>query len=159
MIAMPMASNVISYFCYFVILLILSIITCTIWQSVLFCIGFMTLRRCAGGFHADSYTKCHLLFSLNHLLFIAFYYFCPTKYDAWLIVFGSIFCLLVMWLFAPIEHMNRPFNDAERHCFKGEAEYIVVLSFQFPWFLCSFLYYIAFYCVICMAFFLLLALL
>ena len=129
----------ISYFCYFAILFIISIITCTIWQSVLFCIGFMTLRRCAGGFHADSYTKCHLLFSLNYLLFIAFYYFFPAKYDSWLIVLSSIFCLFVIWLFAPIEHMNRPFNDAERHCFKRRSRIysciivsVSLVSLQFP---------------------------
>jgi len=108
----------IAYIFYFVFFIMLSVITSTFLESIAFLIGFMLLRNFAGGFHANTYLKCHLIFGINHILFIALIYFVPTDLYIAINIPVSIMCVGLILMLAPIDHKNRRFTKGEYKYFR-----------------------------------------
>lgn len=87
------------------------------WQTVLFLLGFIPLRRLAGGYHASTYLKCHLLFWFTQMAMIACCYWVPERwYMPGAYALAILSCLLV-FLFAPVAHENKPLSEKERKRF------------------------------------------
>lgn len=55
---------------YFMIAFLTALISRTLFESMLFFVGFFSIRRFAGGFHASSYIRCHLLFWINQVIMV-----------------------------------------------------------------------------------------
>ena len=100
------------------IILLISILTNSLIESMLFLIGFYVLRKYAGGFHASTYLKCQLLFVINYILFLLI--MSAIRFTSlWgVIVFLSIISIFVVFVFAPVDHENRRFNSNEFRHFK-----------------------------------------
>lgn len=105
---------IIAYLCYFVVLILNAILTKTILETVFFCLGFMLLRRFAGGYHTSTYLKCQLLFVANQYLFVVLIKTITIEVYNYVLVFILGFSVLSIWIFAPIDHENRRFNQKER---------------------------------------------
>lgn len=122
----------IAYICYFVIFYIIAIITRTFLESTMFCVGFVVLRKFSGGFHASTYLKCHLLFAINHLLFIILLKTLPETFYNILFFCIPVFAFFSIWVFSPVDHENRPFNENEyayfKKCSKAYSIVIIILS-------------------------------
>lgn len=103
----------VAYLFYILYFSLISIITCTAFTSLSFLLGFVVLRNFAGGYHAATYKMCHILFALNHVIYIFVQYYIPT--DMYIPVFVTIVLISVLsiWLLAPVDHENRPFSDSE----------------------------------------------
>lgn len=103
---------------YTALLLIIALITNTLFASVVFFIGFYIVRTIAGGYHANTYTACHILFLITHLIMILIYKITP--YTARLPIAISMLVLssIIMLLFAPIDHINKPFINEEKKRFR-----------------------------------------
>lgn len=111
----------ISYSVYFLSFLIISILTNTFLESLCFIIGFCALRHFTGGFHTSSYLRCNLLSTLTHLAFI---FLCKVIPSTWYIFFIGvliIYILLSVFIFAPIDHENKPFSEREFARFRFES--------------------------------------
>lgn len=108
----------ISYSVYFTIFLIISLLTSSFWESLCFIIGFCSLRHFTGGFHTSSYLRCNLLSTLTHFIFI---FLCKIIPDTWHVI--SIGCLIIyilfcVFIFAPVDHENKPFSEREYKQFR-----------------------------------------
>lgn len=88
---------------------------------------FASLRVFVGGLHFDSYTRCAwtslgtlTLFGLLSAL---------TNYNPIinLIVFSTLFVIIL--IYAPVEHPNRPLNEKEKIKFKYIAFFILFILF------------------------------
>lgn len=94
---------------YFLIAFLTAIISKTILESVLFFLGFFSVRKVAGGYHANSYGMCHFLFWLNQVIMILLSKFLIATYyrqaTFLFLIIGTI-CILA---FAPIENENKPY--------------------------------------------------
>ena len=53
---------------YILIMLIISVITGSLIESLLFFIGFFVFRKLAGGYHASTYLKCHIIYAINQII-------------------------------------------------------------------------------------------
>lgn len=118
----------ISYLSYLLILVIIAIVTKTVLETLMFSIGFIILRKFAGGYHASTYIYCHILFALNQILFISFIKLIPiSMYEIFIYLFIGISVLLV-FLLAPVDHPNRRFNENEYKYFKKYSRlYICII--------------------------------
>lgn len=119
----------ISYFVFFLVFLLISLLTRTFFESLCYLIGFCILRHFAGGYHTATYLRCHLLFSFTHLLFIII---CKTMSSEWhhIIFFSLIlYVLSSVFVFAPVDNANKPFTKREfsRYRFKSRL-YAVAIS-------------------------------
>lgn len=95
-----------------------SILTQTIVPSLVFLIGFFIIRTISGGYHANTYIKCHILSIVNHLTFIIVFKYLFGLLPPQLFVVILIISSIVVFLCAPIEHPNKPFIKNERRRFK-----------------------------------------
>ncbi len=108
----------ISNIVYISLFIAIAIITNTLLASFVFFIGFYIYRTIAGGFHADTYIKCHILFMINHLLFILTIKLCPIYINSYVSFVLTIVSSLFLFFFAPVEHPNKPFIKNERKRFR-----------------------------------------
>lgn len=105
----------------FEILLVISIsaILGTFKETIIALISFISIRLFAGGGHLDNYTKC--LYSTNIVFILA------GLISKYILVYRQtidilyIIALMILLLFAPKEHSNRPIKEKEHIKFKSIA--------------------------------------
>ena len=107
-----------SSFVYTLLFIIVSVLTKTVIHSFCFFIGFYMIRSVSGGFHANTYTTCHILYLANHILFIIIIKVIPINITN--IVASGLFIVsaILMLLFAPVDHPNKPFIKNEEARFR-----------------------------------------
>ncbi len=103
---------------YFLIFLLISILSHTVVASFIFWLGLFLLRKTAGGHHSNTYISCHLLFAANHVLCILLLNLIPTTYFKGLSIIFLCLSLLAVFFLAPIDHKNKPFIKNEYRKFK-----------------------------------------
>lgn len=96
-------------------------------QSVIFMIIFCLLRRYAGGYHANSQTKCYIISFVTVIIS-----FCIIKkIDCGMeLGFGiHVICMLIIILLAPIENQNRKLDAHERIKHGSKTRIIAITLF------------------------------
>lgn len=107
-----------SHIAYIFVFLILAILTQTFSCSLLFGIAFFVTRSIAGGYHAATYSVCHLLSLLNQILFILLIVFLPQEYHPVASIVAILMSSALLLIFAPLDHPNKPFIKTERKRFR-----------------------------------------
>jgi accessory gene regulator B len=113
---------------YTLIFFIAALITNSIIESIFFWVGFFIIRSISGGFHAKSYKNCHLLSLFNHLLFILAIKVLPLYVHSISSLVLNAFSIIMILIFAPVDHPNKPFIKNERKRFRAlSCIYVVIL--------------------------------
>lgn len=97
----------------FVFLLIIAIVTKTALETACFLLGFLSLRLVAGGYHAGTHLRCFLLLASIYGFFLTAVKLLPLYSYRWILLFGSIFTLSVVFSIAPVGHENKPVSEFE----------------------------------------------
>ena len=122
----------ISYLCYFLIFLAISLVTSSLLESICFFFGFFFIRKFAGGYHAPTYKMCHLLFSINQLLFLAMYRFYPASLYSYAFIAVVAYSVGAVFICAPVDHENKPFSAKEFARFRKRSRiYAILLAIVF----------------------------
>lgn len=111
----------IAYFFYIIGLLIVAIASKTTFESVAFCVGFALVRKYSGGYHACNYLRCQFLFILNQLMFVIAIKLIPLPIYKYLILFMILTYVIFIWVFAPVDNINKRFNSNEYVYFKNAS--------------------------------------
>lgn len=107
-----------------VAILIISFMIGRFFEGILYIITLFIIRSCTGGYHAPTYFKCNLIFNN---------YFC-------LII--MIISIIIIWLYAPVENVNKKINEKSKKKFKRLSIIEIVLSsFVAILILCMFHFY------------------
>lgn len=99
-----------------VILIVLScgIIFRDLISSIVFFIIFAFIRSSSGGYHADTYFKCNIIYAINLIIVLFWIKFAPPYYS----LCGHIMFLLIYFLmvyqFSPIENSNKPLDNSQK---------------------------------------------
>lgn len=107
----------------FIIAFLIGVIFHSVVEVALFYCVFVSLRFFCGGYHADSYGKCFVLFAITNILCL----YAGKLLNGLGNVLGISFFISAAWLAwciwkrAPIEHSNRPLNLAEKKHFRKRA--------------------------------------
>lgn len=99
------------------VILITAVILKRLLPTVLFLIGFIIMRLCSGGYHANHYFTCFIVTMLNYAAFLGCIMLIPQDkliYAQWA---GILLSLPIILIFAPIENVNNRFvgNDRMRY--------------------------------------------
>lgn len=106
--------------------------------SLLFFAGFFSLRKFAGGYHAATYLRCHLMFVLNQIAAILLFYLMPR---------GAVFPIVAVMLvlssacviaLAPVDHENREYSGSERKYFRRMSLIMLAVAWAIFCVLCLF---------------------
>ncbi len=108
----------ISTMAYAVIFILISLVTKTLFASVMFFASFCVVRTIGGGYHANTYLKCHIISATNHLLFVFLYSVIPQSFSKQAIIIMLGISAVIMFVLAPVEHPNKPFIKSERKRFR-----------------------------------------
>lgn len=97
-----------------ILLLIIGILLGKPMETLVFLIIFTLIRRYSGGYHANSKLKCTLVSTFVMLISIGLPIFFSNTISY---IVGAVLAIITIWVFAPVEHPNRPLTDnAIRHC-------------------------------------------
>lgn len=111
----------ISTIVYESIFLLVAILTHTIIASIGFWVSFFIIRSCCGGYHARSYFRCHFMFLTNQLLFIFLYKYLLINVSSVFALTILPICAILILVFAPVDHPNKPFIKNEYSKFKRRS--------------------------------------
>lgn len=96
-----------------------------VWQCGLFICSYIPLRSYAGGYHAKTQLRCYFLsVSLIMLSLMIVKY---ITYNFFVIVFIG-FCVLGIFLLAPVENQNKPLSEKEVIRYRKKARWILVVE-------------------------------
>lgn len=95
-----------------------SFVTNTFWPSLIFFIGFYVVRTIGGGYHAETYLRCHTISILTHLIFILLYIYIPEQSKKHIFILFFLISAAILLVFAPVEHPNKRFINAEQKRFR-----------------------------------------
>lgn len=106
-----------------VILVVLSgLIIGRFWESLLFLLSFIFLRKYTGGLHCNSYFACTATTVLTFFVSVALseiaYYFPHSKYIHYSI---AVFIVLIILLLSPVSNPNKPILAEDRVKYKTIA--------------------------------------
>lgn len=85
-------------------------------QILLTTLAFCLLRGFVGGLHFDSYTKCAWISLLCLVTIGLLAKYVPYNHIINLCVF--VYLLIIVFIYAPVEHKNRPLTDKKKIIFK-----------------------------------------
>lgn len=106
-----------------VLIISIGIISGQFIESILFLICFVPLRRFTGGYHANSYLKCNLLFSLLFILLLTIFNITVTRISLYGCIIMLIFSIAISFSECPVEHHNKPLTDSQ----KKRSKYLSII--------------------------------
>ena len=110
--------------------LTLALISKTFIPCLFFMIGFFVIRGLSGGFHASSPLKCYLLSTISQVLFILIYNIIPSSIYITLFSVATPTIIIALFVFAPVDHKNKPFYGTEYVRFKKRSRiYALIIPF------------------------------
>lgn len=83
--------------------------------SVLYYVIFVFLRQLTGGYHADTYLKCNTIFAIITFITLGItkLLHITGKYSLIFLMILTIFSLLIIWRYAPVENPNKPLDSEQ----------------------------------------------
>ncbi|MEG2788774.1 MAG: accessory gene regulator B family protein [Romboutsia sp.] len=99
--------------------------TYTLWFLCWYC----PIRQYAGGYHADDYKRCLLVFLSIYLLNIVTLETLIYFNLSYLIIGGACISFFGIWTLAPVEHRNNPLSFNEVNHYRKVVRRIVSIGF------------------------------
>lgn len=84
-----------------------------ILDSVIFLLCFITVRVYSGGYHADTYVRCNLIFVSVFISTILLKHIIPNQFGFEINIILLICAFIIIVVFSPIENKHKPFNKIE----------------------------------------------
>ena len=97
-----------------------------VWQSIVFSIVYIPLRRYAGGYHAPNPNICYLLSTT--LIVISLFAIKQIKVTWQIFLSITIISIILIFIKAPVESRNKPLDIKEKEVYKRYARIIAVLE-------------------------------
>ena len=97
-----------------VLIVSIGVISGQLIESILFLICFVPLRKFTGGYHANSYFKCNLLFSILFIILLTIYNLTVTRISFYGCILMLVFSISIFISECPIEHSNKPLTDSQK---------------------------------------------
>jgi len=107
----------------FLLLIILGLLLNILPQLLITTLSFSSLRIWTGGLHYDSYTKCSYISLLSFTLIALLSKYIILNQFISMLIFLSVFILIL--IYAPVEHPNRPIKEKEKIKFKIIALFVL----------------------------------
>lgn len=107
-------------------IILISILYGQAYMWIPYLIGFVPMRISGGGYHAKTHVSCILFFSFFFLLFI----FLKDIFRSvpYIEIFLSLFVLLLVLIFSPVEAKNKPLSKESRRRNRGRSIGIAALN-------------------------------
>lgn len=114
----------------FTMIIVLSFIGCIFHvfvQSIIFLICFMSLRKYAGGYHADTQGRCYVISTLIFVTACGVMRYVQMDHDIFLVL--QTLNLLLLFLLVPVDNKNRRLEQWEKEKYGRRARIRVIVAY------------------------------
>lgn len=105
---------------------VIGLICGMLWQSVLFSLAYIPLRRYAGGYHAKTPGRCYILSIILILSALTLINIIKTIDAAVICCF--IISAIIIFIKAPVASSNKPLNSKEKTAFARRTRIILLVE-------------------------------
>lgn len=125
---------------FIVITCIFGLIFGVFFESLIFFISFMLIRKYAGGYHAKTETRCQIVSTLSILISILVIRF--VNFDGISVILLAITAIssILIFAFAPLDTPEKPLSKKEKNYFRKISYIILVIldvlfivAYNFSW--------------------------
>ena len=109
-------------------ILLIAFLTGNVKLTLVYYLGFLSVRFTAGGYHAHTRLRCYIMSILIYLFNLSLINFMPEKYLIGLCAVVYIIALPLIYALAPVDHVNRPFSAEE--CVKLKIRSKIAVTFM-----------------------------
>lgn len=95
------------------IVLIIGLLFNKVFYSIVFLVCYCPMRQFVGGYHANNYTKCLLIFILIFILIMNIPLNIDSQIYTFMIFIISTLSYIGIFILAPLEHRNNPLTLSE----------------------------------------------
>ncbi len=99
-------------------------------EGLIYILSFMLLRSYTGGYHISSNVGCYIVSCISMVVALILSKECVFES----LIIDIVLCItagILIYLYAPMEHKNRPLNKTERRIFRRKSIYIFIIEFIF----------------------------
>lgn len=108
---------------FFGFVMFVGIVLDIVWQGLIFWLSFCSIRRYAGGYHADTQKKCSIISAVVVVLvFLCIKYW---RVNHLIGILLQLSCYIVITILAPVDNKNRVLDSIERSKFRSNT---IILS-------------------------------
>lgn len=106
-----------------ILIVIIAGILGNVLLALIYLLGFIPIRVCAGGYHGRTHAECYLVFCL-------FFFACclialHVRFDRMFPMMSGVILLVTMIIFAPVEAKNKPLTEVRK---KRNRKCAIILS-------------------------------
>jgi accessory gene regulator B len=95
-------------------------------ETVAFIVSYSALRVYAGGYHAQSSLRCYCISWLMIISVLLLVKICSAQIMFTASIFITIPSFIVIYILVPVENMNKPLDDIEKHYYRKISRIILV---------------------------------
>lgn len=108
------------------LLIIGSLVTKRYYETIIFSIAFIIIRRCIGGYHAKTHIGC---ISILTTMFVTMVLLLNINYKIlnYISICLAPICLIMISIFAPVGHPNNPLDDYKKEQMNAIAIFVSAL--------------------------------
>lgn len=110
-----------------IVVFIIGILIGRFAETAIFLVTFAILRSFTGGYHASSHLKCLLVFIASFMANMTILWILPSNYILLFSAAATTIALLFIFLFAPVEHENKPFEEDEKRKYKIKSRFLAIV--------------------------------
>lgn len=97
-----------------IVLLISLLCNNSIIEGMLFLLVFIPTRQYTGGFHAETYLSCNLVFASCYFITLMSCKLLFSYISFWFSLIILILELVFIWIFCPIKNRHKPINEKKK---------------------------------------------
>ncbi len=101
-----------------VLITLIGLITGNLLESVVFLLCFIPLRQFTGGYHANSYFRCNLTFSVSFTLLLFVYHLTKEHITSYVIILIIFVSCIIFFSECPVENKNKPISENKKKLHK-----------------------------------------
>lgn len=119
--------TIISKIIFYSTIFMIAALTNNVQVTIFYYLGFWPLRFSCGGYHADTHMKCYLMSISIYSLNMGVINILPYKFYCILILGAYILSVPLVYVCAPIDHVNRRFSEKEKNILRRRSRIIVIV--------------------------------
>lgn len=109
-----------------ILAVIIGAVTSSMIETAIFLAAFISVRQCIGGYHAETHLGCISIFGVVLIAFAIIVKLTSDTFAIPISIVSAIVSFILVLLFAPVEHPNKPLSDKEKSVLRKKG--ITLLS-------------------------------
>ncbi len=109
-----------------ILAVIIGAVTSSMLETAIFLAAFISVRQCIGGYHAETHLGCISIFGVVLIAFAIIVKLTSDTFAIPISIVSAIVSFILVLLFAPVEHPNKPLSDKEKSVLRKKG--ITLLS-------------------------------